>query len=76
MCVYAICGVANMSRLTIDMTDRQHQSLKALAALEPVSKMVKSAMGGVVFVIQAWDVDRAEPRPDGQDREEDEALPV
>ncbi len=27
-------------------------------------------------VIQALDVDRAEPWPDGQDRQEDEALPV
>ena len=31
--------------------------------------------GGVV-VIQALDVDRAEPWPDGQDRQEDQALPV
>ena len=28
------------------------------------------------FVIQALDVDRAEPWPDGQDRQEDEALSV
>ena len=27
-------------------------------------------------VIQAWNVDRAEPRPDGRDCQEDEALPV
>jgi hypothetical protein len=27
-------GVRRVSRLTIDMTDQQHQSLKALAALE------------------------------------------
>jgi hypothetical protein len=29
-----------------------------------------------VAVIQARDVDRAEPRPDGRDCQEDEALPV
>ncbi len=33
-----------------------------------------SAAGSVM--IQALDVDRAEPWPDGQDRQEDQALPV
>jgi hypothetical protein len=33
MCVYQP-GVRIMSRLTIDITDQQHQSLKAMAALE------------------------------------------
>lgn len=27
-------GIASMSRLTIDITDQQHQSLKALAAMQ------------------------------------------
>ena len=31
---------------------------------------------GAEFLIQALDVDRAEPWPDGQDRQEDQALPV
>jgi hypothetical protein len=33
-----------------------------------------SAAGSIM--IQALDVDRAEPWPDGQDRQEDQALPV
>jgi hypothetical protein len=31
---------------------------------------------GVEFLIQALDVDRAKPWPDGQDRQEDQALSV
>ena len=34
MWVIGISGEILMSRLTIDITDQQHQSLKALAALE------------------------------------------
>jgi hypothetical protein len=46
-----------MSRLTIDMTDRQHQSLKALAALE--GKTIKQYTLERLFpdaagVDQAW----------------------
>lgn len=34
------------------------------------------AIGAGGFLIQAVDVDRTEPWPDGQDRQEDQALPV
>jgi DNA-binding transcriptional ArsR family regulator len=38
-------------------------------------RLEKGSIGGRV-VIQALNVDRAEPWPDGQDRQEDQALPV
>jgi hypothetical protein len=40
-------------------------------AIEPVSQSERAAR----FVIQALDVDKTEPRPDGPDRQEDQALP-
>jgi hypothetical protein len=39
------------------------------------NRSVRDSAGGWV-VIQALDVDRAEPWPDGQDRQEDQTLPV
>ncbi len=39
-------------------------------------KSVLRASLGFVVMIQALDVDRTEPWPDGQDRQEDQALPV
>ena len=44
--------------------------------LEPVLKIRAGAIAEAALVIQARDVDRAEPWPDGQDRQEDQALPV
>jgi hypothetical protein len=44
--------------------------------LESVWKMAMGDSPGVEFLIQALDVDKAEPWPDGQDRQEDQALPV
>lgn len=48
-----------MSRLTIDITDRQHQSLKALAALE--GKTIKQ-----------FTLERLFPGPSGEDHAWDE----
>ncbi len=42
----------------------------------PFGKSVLRDSLGSVVMIQALDVDRAEPWPDGQDRQEDQALPV
>ncbi|WP_245452130.1 acyl-homoserine-lactone synthase, partial [Mesorhizobium waimense] len=41
----------------------------------PFGKSENWDFGGGWFVIQAVDVDRTEPWPDGQDRQEDQALP-
>ncbi len=47
-----------------------------LTRLEAVGKRGRWGFSLTAAVIQAWDVDRAEPRPDGRDCQEDEALPV
>jgi hypothetical protein len=44
--------------------------------LESVLKIGAGDSAGGSVMIQALDVDRAEPWPDGQDRQEDQALPV
>jgi Antitoxin ParD len=46
-------GVAPMSRLTIDITDNQHQSLKALAALQ--GKTIKQYAIERLFPAQSGD---------------------
>jgi hypothetical protein len=43
---------------------------------ESVWKMVEGDSLAGEFLIHALDVDRAKPWPDGQDRQDDEALPV
>jgi hypothetical protein len=53
-----IYGVYHMSRLTIDITDQQHQSLKALAALQ--GKTIKQyalerLFPGDASADQAWE---------------------
>ena len=51
-------------------------SITMAKASEPVLKIRAGAIAEAALVIQARDVDRAEPWPDGQDRQEDQALPV
>ena len=46
------------------------------SALESVLKFDERDSAAGSGVIQALDVDRAEPWPDGQDRQEDQTLPV
>jgi hypothetical protein len=57
MWVYHVCGAATMSRLTIDLTDQQHQSLKALAALQgkTIKQYAIERLLPVVDSDEAWE---------------------
>jgi DNA invertase Pin-like site-specific DNA recombinase len=63
--------------LVVTKLDRLARSVTHLGTLlEAVWERSRWGFSLTAAVIQAWNVDRAEPRPDGRDCQEDEALPV
>jgi hypothetical protein len=51
-------------------------SLKLFSIGQDLSDRLRMGCGAACAVIQAWDVDPSESRPDGQNCEEDQTVPV
>ena len=72
-------GAFGRTRVTVGVQDRQAWrtvGAQGGATLDPDMQRDEPPRPSTDMTSQARDVDRAEPRPDGQDRQEDQALPL